>query len=273
MIGVLKQSSIPEVLVSQPSAFDRFLVLNDWEELKEAVEKSRLGLSTVQARELLNGNLDLAEKSEKFMSKFEDDVFSGRGWNTVNDVVGGVPNVPAMLAGHPLSMRRRERATTHTGPLTMLLELTGSSGVAGMRTQRGAAMLALARLLSNVRPVEMYILVTLGSHSRMNMTALRVQTAPLDLSHAAALLCGDAAFQGLLNISMTLVGGGSWSYGDERMERRWSGEALRRVICPSAEMLFIPAAFFGDSFRDPEKWVRDMLRKYGMNAATQEEEN
>lgn len=265
-----EQPSIPEVLARQPRARDRFFTC-DIAELVEIVGSDEPYTATLR-----NGSPELTAQADKFMTKFEDDVFVGRAWNCVDGVVGAVPNIPAFLAGHPQHMRRRQRTTSASGPIAIMLELTGSSGTMSERAVRGAAMLALARLLTNARPVELWTLVTYGMTNSMDMLACRIDTAPLDVSRAAAMLMDQTAF-GSANIAHKRVlrqdkASGGWSYGLPEMERRWSGEAFRRFLGMGTEILFIPAAYLSDNFRDPERWVRDMLNKYGMGAVIRGED-
>jgi hypothetical protein len=55
----------------------------------------------------IHGDVKLVEKSDALLAKFERYAFetAGKGWR--NDVTGGLPDVPAFIAGHPLNMRRR----------------------------------------------------------------------------------------------------------------------------------------------------------------------
>jgi hypothetical protein len=237
------------------------------------VEEARAaGVSGDALARLANGMPELTKLAEKYMHAFEEDVFVGRAWQTVDNVVGSVPNVPALLAGVPNSMRMRRRTTSHTAPLTILLELTGSSGVLDTRAERGAAMLAMVRLLINTRPVELWALTTYGETNRMDMVATRIDVSPLDLGRSAALLCDNVTLSTVTRVvSRRLRNGGTWlggwSYGSADLERKWSGEAFRQLMSPSSELLFVPAAYLLDeSVADPEKWMRDMLVKYGMGA-------
>lgn len=270
-----EQPSIPEVLASQSRARDKFMIC-DVGGLVQAAREAGSEYPAETADRLERGVPHLIEKSDKFLQKFEDLIFLGHGWTVHDSVVGAVPNVPALLAGSPYGMRVRQRVRSPQAPLTMLLELTGSGGTQDWsRAQRGAAMLALARLLSNTRAVEVWILVTLGERGYMNMVACRVDTAPLHLGHASVLLCDNLTLTGIVETNRILLNDSksqSWSYGSTHMERTWSGEALRRVITPGSELLFIPAAYLSDNFRDPERWVRDMLAKYGMGAIPRDDE-
>lgn len=273
-IATFKQSPIPEILRVRPAAVDTFM-LCDMGGLVEKARSTRghtLHMSWTDAVSLLErGNPKLTDKADAFMSKFEDDIFLGQGWNTTDEVVGALPNVPAYLAGHPQNMRLRRKITANRGTLCVFFELTGSSGSLNSRHERGAAMLALIRLLTNTRPVEFWTLTTLGMRNTMNMVACRMDTTPLDVARSAAMLMDNTCLEVTCEVNRRLLGGGSWSYGEMELERKWTGEALRRVIQPSSEILFIPATYLSDNMWSPEQWVRDMLKKYGMSAVQQED--
>lgn len=272
MYSYFQQPSIEEVRATQPHARDRFVICDAQGALERAEALRMPQADWCNLIGLRSGVPELTIKCEAYMDRFEHDIFMGRAWEPVDDVVGAVPVVPAVLAGHPQCMRRRQNALKNTGPLTIMFELTGSSGAMNTRVGRGAAMLALVRMLSNVRPVEFWTLTTLGRHGEMNMLACKMDSMPLDVARSAAMLMDVGTLGALAEVNRKTMGGGSWSYGDERMERTWSGEALRRVLEPSSELLFIPAAYLSDQHHNPEQWIRDMLRKYGLNPADKDED-
>ena len=272
---VLEMKSIPEIRKSQPDATDG-IVLCDLAELRDLAVKHCQGyMGPDNLKRVVDGlsgrNLDYVKAADKFLSRFDDMVFAGKGWRIDADVVGGFVNVPAFLADSPMCMRTRRRATREIAPLTLYLELTGSSGVSGPRfIERGAAILSLVRLLANTRPVELWTTTTYGATGRLQMVACRVSTAPLDLARAAFFLCDEANRTAGYQVNRAELGtyshrGGSigWAYGVPDLERRWAGEILSRTLNPGETMVYIPAVHLHDQMRDPAKWVRDMLAKYG----------
>lgn len=266
---IIRQPSIPEIRASQPHAKDSFMIC-DLGGLCEVVTDERLR-EYAGFKKMRDGAPELTATAEKFMARFEHDVFLGRGFSIVDDVCGAMPNVPAFISGNPYNMRYRKRVRSNRAPLSIFFELTGSAGTMVTRAERGAAMLALVRLLANTRPVDLWTLTTYGRHGVMNMVACRVDSAPLDVARAAAQLCDMDVLGMITHVNNDLLGGGNWSYGVPELERKWSGEALRRVICPANELLFIPASYIADAHNQPEQWVRDMLKKYGMGAVDQDE--
>lgn len=274
---LIRRPSVPEVRRIQPHAQDSFLI-TDMGGLESAAQSA--GVDDRYRRKLREGTPALTALAEKYMDRFENDMFVGRAWRNIDNVVGSAPNVPAVLAGVPNSMRMRVRTTSHTAPLTILFELTGSGGTMDTRAERGAAMLAMARLLINTRPVDLWMLTTYGRENVMDMLATRVDTMPMDLARVAALLCDEEVLHHVTTEVVRsvvsadqMIGGSGWSYKSADLERRWSGEAFRRLMSPSSELLFIPAAYLQDNYSDPEAWIKDMLVRYGMGAVVRNEED
>jgi hypothetical protein len=269
--------SIPEIRAIQPMARDKFL-LCDVADMPELINRhcGSYGRAAIDA--LLGRNTALTATAEKWMHRYESEVFSGLGYETRDSVVGAFPNIPAMLAGFPCAMRQRYRTTDNTGPLTLYLELTGSSGVHGESfIARGAAVLALARLLSNTRPVEIWTCTTYGTTNRLQMIAAKVETSPLDVARGAAMLCNESIRTCVHEINEKALGhyhslprapGAclGWAYGRVDLERQWAGQILARILNPGSTMVYIPAAYAQDDLDDPVQWVRDMLAKYGQGS-------
>lgn len=244
--------------------------------------------------DLEHGRLDLAEKTDSLLQKFEDHVFIGRGWQVVNDVCGATPDIGAYLAGHPYNMRRRARTTKETAPLSLFMEMTASSGAMDTINERGAAMLALTRLLSNVRPVELWLCITYGGASGtkkgttgpvLKMIGCKIETTPLDVARAAAAMC-QASLMAQTGYYLTKqINGGweggarGWAYGVPEIERRYAGEILRRIVSPGSLAVYVPAGMAGaagdgaELLNNPEAWLRHMLKKYGGAAVADSEEN
>lgn len=225
--------------------------------------------------QIRSGDLSGVAASDALMEKLELSAPLSHAWRIVHDVVGGVPNVPAFLAGQPLTMRRRERTVSEQAPLSIFvsLELSGGIDITTMR-KRGAAILALVRRLSNLRPVELFVCCSIG---QMNVAAhiiCRVDTAPLDLARAAHVLTCPSATRGvcyasggqLLNDHLGQRGEwtGQWAYADDNVYRRNAREILASAVTPNAEVLYVSAAHVNDpAIKQPTQWLRDMVAQYG----------
>lgn len=153
------------------------------------------------------------------------------------------------------------------GPLSIFLETTGSGGAHSGSDARGAVMLALVRMLSEYRAVDLHVCTTYGGRDTMNALLCKVETTPLDLARASHLLgrLGASAIVG--DRVMRRFGRpgyySGWSYGVPELERRWCGEIFRRFLNPGSDVLFVPAAYLDDNWRNPVKWLKDMLVRYG----------
>ena len=254
------------ILAKLPHATDGF-VLCDAPDLIGLIRKHH-GAYGQRAIDSLQGkNEKLTAMADKYTNQFQDDVFAGRGWATRDSVVGSFPNVPALIAGVPCAMRQRQRTTRNIAPLTLYLELTGSAGVAGdMFVQRGAAVLALARLLANTRPVEVWTTTTYGGKNRLQMIACQIETGPMNVSVAAAMLCDESVRHVGHTLNVKELGqydGSGWAYNSHELERKYAGEILAGILNPGSTLVYVPASFLDDNLKNPAQWVRDMLAKYG----------
>lgn len=226
------------------------------------------------ARLLQEGELSRVATSDKFLAKLEDKFqFETGRFRTIDAISGGLPNVAAFLAGSPLNMRRRQRVADDVGPLTIVAD-TASSGNIGAADleKRGAAILALVRILSGLRPVTLYAGVCHGNSKQaadgLNAVFTRVETAPLDLARAAFILANPGAARGVgYGIACNEFGGEygyiPWAFGDADLTRKYGPECFGRVF-PGSEILYLPSVFATDkSIKEPEKWLMEQVAKYG----------
>ena len=117
-------------------------------------------------------------------------------------VVGGSPNVGAFLGGSPASMYRQVSPMRDDGPVRIFVDLSSSAGYSeeGVRG-RGIAMLALARCIQRLRPVELWV-CTSGTaeqyvpagdtktkkHRAHTLFAMRLSVSPFDVGMASRML-------------------------------------------------------------------------------------
>jgi hypothetical protein len=215
--------------------------------------------------------------SERLLEQLADITPHSRTFVNEASVTGSLPIVPAFLAGVPQNMRLRRRQKRPAGPLAIFLETTASGGAMGSEhDERGACLLDLARLLGEYRPTDLWVCTTYGEREHLNALLVKVETRPMDLARAAHLLgdlngtaiAGRQLFSSL-NLSMDY----GWSYGVPELERKWCGEIFSRFLQPGSDVLYVPAAYLRDaSRRDPVKWLREMLVKYGGETVQDEEE-
>lgn len=198
---------------------------------------------------------------------------------TVAAVAGGLPNVPAMLAGSPMAMRRRQRVTDQAAPLSVVVDLGVSSSVKHPTiARRGAAALALVRLLAAARPVTLWAVSGLQcsrhSDSPQNAAfAVRLDTAPLDLSRAAWLLCAPEAFRRAgFAVAQTVAGkpterGTNWLDDDAKRHPALLADCLP-ALTGTADCLLVPSLITSgstqfDSDSAAAAWVQDQLAAHG----------
>lgn len=213
--------------------------------------------------------------SEAFMSKFEDMNLNSRRWKTLDAVAGGAPNVGAYLAGSPVAMRRRDRQVAQGAPLTIFCDMVSSGGIEAVHLKkRGAAVLALVRILSAARPVSLYGVGGLGCVTGTEDSAfcmIRLET-PIDVSRAAFFLSRPAAQRGLLYrvVHHKVVADGRycdghWPYRNVDTYRTHGAKLYSGAIgADPLDCLFLPPVFLSDdTITNPVKWIKDMLAQYG----------
>ena len=230
------------------------------------------GLAYESAVEMTrNGDLGGVAASDNFLSRFEALAPMRAAWRVRDDVVGAVPNIPAFIAGTPLTMRRRERVAVESAPLAVAVDLVSSGSVPAKDLQkRGALILALVRALSATRPVELWAGGSATPSQHKDKGAwhvwMRIDTAPLDLARAAHIMTSPAVSRGMIYAIITDEGKGSnlnWPYNDHKWSRANMRPVLSRVI-GSGDMLTIAAPHTHDELvNNPEQWFERMLAEYG----------
>ena len=130
--------------------------------------------------------------------KLDDSISSQRELS----VGGGSPSVGAFLGGSPASMYRQVSPMRDDGPVRIFVDLSSSAGYSeeGVRG-RGIAMLALARCIQRLRPVELWV-CTSGTaeqyvpsgdmktkkHRAHTLFAMRLSVSPFDVGMASRML-------------------------------------------------------------------------------------
>jgi hypothetical protein len=160
------------------------------------------GATRAQAqRRAIEGNLDLVARADRLLDQIETDLdLSGLSRQSVPALAGGAPCVPAMLSGHPLTMRARRPVASPAGEVTILASAFISASIShDVIARRGAAVLALVRAVSLVRPVRLVIFYAdSGKGTRSSLVSVPIETAPLDLARAAWALTAPEFLRQLL---------------------------------------------------------------------------
>lgn len=222
-----------------------------------------------------------AARSDAYLSKLEARDFVSRKFVTVAAVAGGLPCVPAMLAGHPLAMRQRRRQMTDSAPLAIIVDVASSGNIrAEQLEKRGAAVTALVRMLSAVRPVSLHIgvSVTPGGTTDGVHVFCRMDTAPIDLARTAHMLTHASVARAMFyGAAYERAGAGTqtgtlhWPYrAGPELIRSHAHEILSRAIPDATESLYIGAAHAHDECIDkPEQWLQTMLERHGGQPVTE----
>jgi hypothetical protein len=163
------------------------------------------------------GDVSRVAPSDALLSKIETSLdLSSLARASVPAVAGGVPVVPAFLAGSPVAMRARRKVTSPRGEVALFVSQFVSHQVkADTIARRGAAVLALARALAMVRPVALYAYTASRSRDRpiASLTLVRLDSAPLDLARAAWMLSAPEALrQGAVKLHKDMQGK-AWTNG------------------------------------------------------------
>lgn len=221
------------------------------------------------------GDLARVALADAMLAHLEDSIgFEARRWRTVASVAGGAPNIPAFLAGAPMTMRRRVRMLDAAAPLTIALEIGVSQSVdAATIARRGAAALALARIAAGQRPVALwaYSAARCGDGNAAAY-AVRLDTAPLDLARAAWLLCSPEACRRASFATCSSLAGWRKNNGTVRWLDKHT-EAVASILpaltgaADLVSVVGLNTAEGKQAFKTDEaaaEWVKSMLATHGM---------
>ena len=214
-----------------------------------------------------SGDLSTVPESDAMLSKLEDKFdFPTSRYRVFDDVAGGVPNIPAVLACQPMNMRVRRKSVDDLAPLTICIDLTSSAVIEPeYLVKRGTAILALSRLLSSIRPVTIWLGAGLSSGRGVDGSSawFQLDAAPLDLARAAFQITSAGVPRGMLYtyLTETFSCGGGWPLHDVNRWRRMAPQFLGQWF--DGEILFIPPVFKEDEFKKPDVWLEMMVKQYG----------
>lgn len=210
------------------------------------------------------GHLPSAEQSEKFLAEIENliPLAPTARHEIIDDVVGAFPNVPAFIAGQPLSMRRKVKRANEFQPIAVVVDLTSSAVIeADTVAKRGAAILALVRALAARRPVELWIGCGLDANSQRNALwqFYKMDTTPLDLARTAFMLAHPGACRGAMHqIAFQAPYGymGNWPYGTGPVREDKFRAILARALPHVTDVIACPSIYATDqSITDPVAWI------------------
>lgn len=223
-------------------------------------------------RDTLNGvSEEETRRAKDIMDKVNVDFGSRHRDMMVRNVSGHRVNIGAYVSGNPNCMVKRRRVINEFAPIKMVIETTVSGGMDAEAIQaRGAALAALAVVISRLRPVELYAAWGLGDNSRKArirsyIGMVKIPTTPCSLSQAVAVMATEGfarriAFTEIQRARAFNYGG--WAISrDPQDEKRI--EQFREAIGLKPEDIFIAGGhmnYRSEIIRDPVAWVHEQVK-------------
>lgn len=219
------------------------------------------------ARKMRVGDLGASTASDALLEKMEAFALPTSRRIVRDDVVGAFPNVPAFIAGHPMSMRRKTRDGSTNAPIAIIADVTVSYDITTRQIQaRGAAILALVRALASHRPVELWAVCGMDAFDNKAVwIGTHIETAPLDLAIAAHVLTAPGFIRRIcFGIADTQYNyKGRWPYDWNGKHRDHMAAIMAPAFAHVAETLCIPGAHSHDKLvTNPEAWLADQIAKH-----------
>lgn len=221
-----------------------------------------------QARDnLFQGDPKAVERSNKILDQLDADGIELAQSYWDNDRVGFIPCIPSFLAGSPESMRRLQEFQTETAPIKIFASVCLSGGFSAKSLEtRGTAILALARKLSAIRAVELWVYADMHGKKidetgNCAIPVIKIDTSPLDLTTASYAMA-NAGFLRQLCFAWGDARGftGGWAWGTPPDD---ASKNLRKCLAIGEKDLLIHGAYLTDALmNDPLQWVNDQVRKY-----------
>ena len=213
-----------------------------------------------------DGNLEAAAASDRLVTQFEAFAPPRMAWESIDNTVGAVPVVPNYIAGNPMNMRLRRRTSKETAPLAIIVDATSSGGINSADVNnRGSAILAFARAISARRPVELWVFAGLGSAGGGAVfVGNRIETAPMDLAHAAPCLASVAWSRNVgYQICKAHGSNGAWPFNRRALTSAQTEAVLSPALPHLSETLVIPGIMLHDELTTkPVQWIQRTLAKY-----------
>lgn len=166
-----------------------------------------------------------AKKSQEILYKIEGKLnIDTSAYKTQSSVVGSLVNVGAYLSGNPMCMRMRRKQMENTNPVNLILDVSVSASTNQDEIfNRGVATLALIRVVSRARPVNLKVVTGMTISGFNGIISIPIETAPLDLARASYILSRPEVFRRILFAKIakeaevngkTYEGHIDWLFGD-----------------------------------------------------------
>lgn len=211
-----------------------------------------------------DGDPSLVRAYEGQMQALTETVRGEIGPEWVLDVMGSTPCSPAVVAGHPMAMRRRVKRSRPARTARIYVSLICSAGIrAESMIKRGAAILALVESLqaANVH-VELSIVAELPcSRPKETIVIVPIET-PIDLSRVGFAVAHPAFTRHIVyyaNGNQFGFNGGWPRYMGHSDYERQEGA---RILKLEPGDVWVPSASLHDqSIKDPAAWIARNMKQ------------
>lgn len=212
------------------------------------------------------GDLSGVAQSDALLARFENNVPATHRPQWQDSFAGAFPNVGAAILDRPMAMRRRVRTVNEGAPIAIVVDIGAASHIEKEQIEkRGAAVLALLRILSQRRPVELWAGAMLDADNSRNASAhfCRIDTAPLDLARAAFILTREEAIRGTLWACANVHGfQGTSPYNALQAHSKHTAELLGPAFTGTTDTIFLGRINHHDeSINNPEAWIERKLKE------------
>lgn len=233
-------------------------------------------LSESQAANLaIVGDSSKVDDAEKLIEKFQTQIETS-SFMDMPSVAGCYPCVPDAIMGEPESMREPMEIHSDHAPLTILVDIASSGGInAQQMEKRGTSILALVMALSATRPITLKVFSAgNGTENKagdgFSITAVNINTTPLDIATAAYVLCNVGYCRRLHYDYQYQYFGftGKWAQfkglGVYASDTEEYAEKIKQYLDVDGECLYITGALSTNEtvISDPELWLKQQLEKY-----------
>jgi hypothetical protein len=227
---------------------------------------------------IVRGDNSRVAMSDELLTKLEAVHAPRQKFKWEHSVAGAKVDIGRFLAGDPLNMKRRIKRPTDEAPLAIIADVMISAGItAEQQAARGAAVLALVRALSDIRPITLYAFSGLDSSTGGQYNVIRMDTQPLDLSRASFLLqSAGVARCAAFAIAHHYGFRGRWPYKrsvgagvakNSPLYRDHIRDILAGIV-PEEQFLYVASGYLMDEHvpnldKHPEQWLNEMIKRFG----------
>lgn len=221
---------------------------------------------------VVHGDLTHIEAAQKIISQMEDQNVFSSGVPVIRAAIQGyVPNVPAVIMGHPEGFLARfhDDASSINTPLNVYIETSISAGVSEQQIlKRGVAVIAFVLAMSQIRPVQLYATyagrdngTNFGLAVNLGTTPLNLAVATWSLTHRA--FCRRIGFHYMMAHTKKPYGSIPWAWSLTPTSKDYI-DSNKAAFEMRNDDVFIPGAHLFDSnvLNNPIDWVKAMVAKH-----------